>query len=159
MDHSPPSDENAARDHMRVTVLHRGVPIGAAELAMRRSHAIGRLRPLPGYDAIRLMVRDASRARTNFGYMPPGPGPAGGVNEAGEMAARAAFDRVAALSRELELRDERGALIPTEQIWLFDWGRRPEISLVADLSTAEAATSARIHPRPHDDAGSGPAPD
>jgi hypothetical protein len=139
---------------MRVTILHQGIPIGVGDLAVDGTFAGGEVNPLPGYKAIQPTVRQAWRAMSNLGYLPPGPGAAGGVNTAGDAAGREAFERAAVVSRALELRDARGALIPTEWVELTDGGEGSDVSLMAEISIAAAAAPARPRPHPRGDADS-----
>ena len=139
---------------MCVTVLHRGVPIGVEDLAVDGTFAGGEIDPLPGYTEIRPTVRDAWRAMSNLGYLPPGPGAVGGVNTTGAAAGREAFERAAVVSRTLELRDALGALVPTKWVELTDAGEGSVVSLMAEISIAAAAAPARLRPHPRGDADS-----
>src|SRR5689334_5719044 len=122
---------------MRVTVLHRGVPIGEGELALDERLVGGDFAALPGYEGIRPVVRAADRTRANLGFLPPGDAAAGGVNAAGDAAGRAALDRAEVLLAELELREARGGALAHE--WLDLWDAPGGFGLMAERGAAPAA--------------------
>ncbi len=137
---------------MRVTVLHKGEPIGVADLSVEPPFAFGRLDPLPGYDALRPVFQEEARALRNCGFLPPDGGAVGGVDAAGDAAGRAAIARAAAVCRELELRDATGAVVAMESIGVSDWYDRSEIDLHCFLPDDDAGVPARTRPAPRADA-------
>jgi hypothetical protein len=129
---------------MRVTVLHRGEPIGTADLSIEPPFALGTLEPFSAYDALRPVFREQSRAMRNYGFLPPGDGEVGGADAACDAAGQAAFARAAAVCRELEFRDAEGAVVPMKSIGISDWYERSEISVDAFLPDAGGGVPARI---------------
>ena len=89
---------------MRFFISHLGVPIGEVDLTTTET-AIGELVAAPGYDAIRPTIRAASEALWAVGFL---------GNSTGNDFDPAAFSRAQALS--LELRDDRGAFVPSDFI-------------------------------------------
>ena len=87
---------------MRYTVLHRGVPLGFAELAPGEL-AAGTFVPLPTLASIRNTVRKGSQALLALGFF-------GAATEAGRNGVGDALRAAAAL--EFELMNEAGNLIP-----------------------------------------------
>jgi hypothetical protein len=141
---------------MRVTVHHRGVPVGTVILRLGGPLAMGDVEPLPGYAALQPTLRAGGRVEANLGYLPPEGHAVGGVDAAGEAAGRAALARVDALSRELELRDARGALVPTAWVELTDVPGGRGVWLVAELTIAPAGAPAALHEPPLSDADAAP---
>jgi hypothetical protein len=121
---------------MRITVLHRGEPIGTADLTIDPPFALGTLEPFRAYDALRPIFREQTRAMRNFGFLPPGDGAVGGVDAVGDAAGQAAFARGEAMCRELEFRDAEGAVVSMESIGISDWDERSEINIHAFLPIA-----------------------
>ena len=119
------------------TITHRGVPIGSAEIESTDERAAVAVAPLPGYEAIRSIVRAASvalRATT-----------AGSGDQ--ESLSRGALQRGAELGRDLELLDHRGELVPTDFIELGEWpGEEPEVRAWIGFRGVPAARAARRSP-------------
>jgi len=90
---------------MRYSISHLGVPIGDVDLSPTET-AVGELVPVAGYSAIEETVRAGSRALWAAGFL--------SVNGAGAEVDPVALGRAAALT--LELRDDRGALVPADFI-------------------------------------------
>jgi hypothetical protein len=137
---------------MRITVLHRGTPIGVADLSVEPPFAFGRLEPLPSYETLRPVFQEEARALRNCGFLPPDGGAVGGVDAEGDAAGKAAVARAAAVCRELELRDAAGAVVAMESIGVSDWYDRSEIELHGFLSDDHTGAAARIRPAPRGDA-------
>ena len=128
---------------MRYTITHRGVPIGEAELDLGPDLAVGAMRPLPAYAAVRPLVRAATDALRGLGFLGP---PADPVSS---DAGRAALQRGATLGRALELRDARGALVTADFVELMDWpGAESEVTAWVRAREAPAAVPARERPGP-----------
>jgi hypothetical protein len=101
------------------TLLFRGAAIGTVDFQTDGEIGGGPITPLPGFEAVRGALEAASRALANLGYLPPVGQAVGGVNASGDRAGRDALARAQAICDELELRDERGALTPTDWINVF----------------------------------------
>ena len=135
------------------TILHRGVPVGQLELAELPAGAGGArvsasVTPLAGYDAIRPLVRAASRAGAALAVGADTPG-------LRQFASAAALERNVALGAALELRDAAGALVPTDSIELTEWpGGRPELAATLGLRGGHAGVPAPHRSPPGEDAGS-----
>ena len=89
---------------MRFVIAHLGVPIGHVELPPTE-RAVGELTPADSYLAIRETIRAASQVLWANGFLGDGTGIAFDTSS---------LARAQALS--LELRDERGAFVPTDFI-------------------------------------------
>ena len=92
-----------------VVVTHHGVPLGRVE-ALRLTTtdlAVGELECLSAYDALRPTIREASRSLWSVGFLASGM-------DVTRMAPAPAAVRERAAELELELRDEQGALVPTD---------------------------------------------
>ena len=120
------------------TITHRGVPVGNVALPPSGARVTVAVAPLPGYEAIRPLVRRASRALYAVALGAPGtpvPRP---------LASETTLGRAAELGRVLELRDAAGALVPTDFIDLTDWpGGAPEVAAIIGLRDSHAQ-----HPAP-----------
>jgi hypothetical protein len=115
------------------TLTHRGVPIGTVELPPTGERVTVAVTPLPGYDALRPLVRLASHALSGVALNAPGD-PA-----LPPVASTLALERGAELGRALELRDGAGALMPTDFIDLSEWpGGAPEVAAVIGLRDTHA---------------------
>ena len=132
---------------MYVTVLHRGVPIGAGELALDDPMGLGDLDPLPAYDSIRAIVRAADRTRRNRGFLPSGDAEVAERTRVEVEAGQRALVRLAALQLHLELRDARGALLATEWIHIWD-GDGVRFAAIVAFRAAPAAVPALRHTLP-----------
>ena len=122
-----------------LTITHHGVPIGLIELLPAEERITIGVQPLPGYVPLQELVRAASRALADTALSRPTPADA-------QFAF--ALRRGVELGRELELRDEAGALVPTDYIELTDWpGGEPEIAALIRLRDAHAGAHARVAPR------------
>jgi hypothetical protein len=139
---------------VRFTITHRGVPVGDVELDFGGDElTVGLVRPLAGYAAVRPIVRAATDALRNDGF----PGLA--ADPVSPSVGEGALGRNAALGRALELRDERGALVPTDFIDLAEWpGEATEITTWVRVRHAAAAVPAAGRP-PRGAAPEGARPD
>jgi hypothetical protein len=115
------------------TITHRGVPVGTVELPPSGERIAVAVTTLSGYEAIRPLVRRASRALSAIVLgAPVGPGPR-------PLASETALGHAAELGRALELRDSAGALVPTDFIDLTDWpGGAPEVAAMIGLRDSHA---------------------
>jgi hypothetical protein len=132
---------------MRVSVLYLGHEIGVTELDITPMFASGTLETFPAYDAIRPILRDASRATRNMGYLPPGNGSVGGIDAAGDAAGQRAFALASEVCGAIELHDDQGHTVSTNWIELVDWDDDTDVCLIAELPDAEASVGARLPPR------------
>ena len=124
------------------TITYRGVPTGTVVLPPSGERIAVGVTPLSGYDAIRPLVRQASRALSAVAL-----GARGG-SELRPLASETALGRGAELGRALELRDRAGALVPTDFIDLTDWpGGTPEVAALIGLRNSHAREPA-IAPAP-----------
>jgi hypothetical protein len=139
------------------TVLFRGAPIGTLRAKLAGALCGGNLTPLPGFDAVRSTIADASRALANYGFLPAAGEIAGEVSDQASAAGEAAFAAAQALSNQLELRDARGQLVHTDWINVFG-GRTPEdsIAVMAALHQAPSATPASLTEPRRADSGTEP---
>jgi len=124
----------------RFTLLFRGATVGMLDSDMVDSMLGGNLSPLPGFEALRATISDASRALANHGFLPPAGALSRGVSQGGSEAAGAAFADAQALCEELELRDARGQLVPTD--WINVFGGRTADDPITVLATIRQAPSA-----------------
>ena len=122
---------------MQFTITHHGVPVGTTECTLEGERLVVGVRPLPGYAAIRPLVRAASLALAE-------------VALAGAQPVEIpALRRGAELGRALELRDEAGALVPVDYVELTEWpGGNPEVAAMLRLRDAHAAVPAPVRPTP-----------
>jgi hypothetical protein len=122
---------------VQFTITHHGVPVGTTEFTMAGERLVVAVRPLPGYTAIRPLVRAASVALAGVAL--------GGTQPVESGALR----RAAELGRALELRDEAGALVPVDYVELTEWpGGHPAVAAMLRLRDAHAAVPATVHPPP-----------
>ena len=128
----------------RFTVLFRGVAIGFLDDATVGGTLMADLSPLPGLEAVRQTLGDASRAFANFGFLPAKGEVAGGVSREGAAAGEAAFASARAVCEELELRDSKGGLVPAEVDYVFG-GRTDDepFTLAASIDEANSAVPTR----------------
>jgi hypothetical protein len=136
------------------TLLFRGAPIGTVRGTVADWVGGGDVLPLPSFDAVRAALADASRVLANYGFLPAAGEFAGGVTLEGEQAGAVALAAAQAICDELELRDGRGRLVPTDWINVFG-GRTPEesISVMFTIEHDPAGTPARSPHRPENDSG------
>jgi len=120
------------------TITHQGVPIGNVELDPAQTRSAAAVAPLPAYDAIRPIVLAASLALR-----------AAAVSTGdADVVSRSALDRGAALGKDLELRDARGELVPTDFIELAEWpGEDPEVRAWVGIRGVAAGRPAAPAPR------------
>lgn len=142
---------------MEFTVLFRGAPIGRLHGRLDGDLCGGDLVPLPGFDAVRGVIADASRALVNHGFLPPTGESAGGVSEEADRAGQTTLAAAQELSNHLELRDAHGQLVHTDWINIFG-ARTPEdsITVMATLHQEPSAIPATL-PEPRRE-GSGTEP-
>ena len=139
------------------TVLFRGAPIGRLRGQSSDDLYSGDLVPLPGFDAVRTVIADASRALANYGFLPSPGELVGGVGDEGSGAGEVAFAAAQELSKQLELRDTRGQFVHTDWINVFG-ARTPEdsITVIAALHQAPSATPAALPELLREDSGTEP---
>ena len=122
---------------MQFTITHHGVPVGTTEFTLEGERIVVGVRPLPGYAAIRPLVRAASVALAEVAFAGAQP------------VETAALRQGAELGRALELRDEAGALVPVDYVELTEWpGGNPEVAAMLRLRDAHAAVPALVRRAP-----------
>ncbi len=137
---------------VRYTIEHRGVPVGIIEPKTLDDLTAADVQPLPGYEAIRTVVRAGTAALQNLGFLGP----------AAELASAdrgdAALGAAAALGRQLELRDERGEPVAVDCVDLTDWpGAESEVIAFITFRDAQTPVPAPLHPpEPREKNGSRP---
>lgn len=126
---------------MRYTIEHQGVPVGIVEVMPGAELTAADVQPLPGYAAIQPLVRTATDALRNLGFIGPVAEPTSSARGADALAA------AGALGGRLELRDERGAMVPVEAIDLTDWpGSENEVVAFITFGDAGATVPAPLRP-------------
>jgi hypothetical protein len=118
---------------VRVIVLYRGMVIGTGDLTVAGRLAAGEISGLPGYRAIRPVVRAAERVRCGLEHEPTGDDDVG-------PAALARLDAFAAVAADLDVRDAGGTPLLAEWIALWDYANG--FRLMAELTHLPAATYA-----------------
>ena len=124
-----------------IVVTHHGVPLGRIE-ALRLTTddlAVGELECLSAYDALRPTIREASRSLWSVGFL------ASGVDVT-RMSPAAEEVRQRAAELALELRDARGALIPTDFVNIVERPFEDRPVVFARLRLASAADRAVLTP-------------
>lgn len=137
------------------TIVHRGVPIGTTNIALRPDtdvpdwfeFSLLDFNPLPAFESVAPVVRLASRALANLGFLGPAADPAS--NAAGQEAhamARAFWD-------DLELVDPRGNPVGGGVVWLIEMTFGAQTSYWLDIKLDEGDTPVpaavrRAPPRP-----------
>ena len=131
---------------VRYTIEHRGVPVGIIEPKALDDLTAADVQPLPGYEAIRPVVRDGTVALRNLGFLGPAAEPVSADRGA------AALGAAAALGRQLELRDERGEPVAVDCVDLTDWpGAESEVVAFITFRDAQTPVSAPLQsPAPRD---------
>lgn len=126
----------------RIDVIHQGVPVGRLGNPRLTTGdlVVGELELLAGYDALRPTIWAVSRSLWSVGFL------ASGLDVSRmSPAPPEVLERAAAL--ELELRDEYGALIPTDFVNIVE---RPFVEMrpvvFARLRLAPAAEEALVLP-------------
>ena len=127
----------------RIDVIHQGVPVGrVGNLRLTTGDlVVGELERLDGYDALRPTIWAVSRSLWSVGFLASGldvsrmsPSPPEVLERAAEL--------------ELELRDEYGALVPTDFVNVIE---RPFVEMppvvFARLRLAPAAEGALLFRR------------
>jgi hypothetical protein len=133
------------------TITYRGAPIGTLELPPAGERVAVAVTPLSGYEAIRPLVRQASRALTAVTLGTPG------APAMRPLASETTLGRAAELGRALELRDAAGALVPTDFIDLTDWpGGSPEVAAIIGLRDSHAGDPAPAPTPSMRDSNAGP---
>jgi hypothetical protein len=123
-----------------VVVSHHGVPLGRIELLRLTTGdlAVGELECLPAYDALRPTIWEVSRSLWSVGFL------ASGIDVT-RLAPAPAAVRERAAELELDLRDERGGLVPTDFVNIVE---RPLVDMppvvFARLRLASASEKAAI---------------
>ena len=125
-----------------LVVTHHGVPLGRVE-ALRLTTgdlAVGELECLPAYEALRPTIWAASRSLWSVGFLASGA-------DVTRISAAPPEVRERAAELELELRDERGALVPTDFVNIVE---RPFVDMppvvFARLRLAPASERAMVIP-------------
>ena len=125
---------------LRVVVTHHGVPLGrvnALHLTIG-DLVVGELECLPAYDALRPTIWEASRSLWSVGFFASGM-------DVTRMSPAPAEVRERAAELELELRDEKGALVPTDFVNIVE---RPFVAMppvvLARLRLAPATDGALV---------------
>ena len=121
------------------TIIHRGLPIGTASTTPRSEADPGGpfefcfldFRPLPTYEGVGPIVRLASQALANFGFL----GPA--ANPASDAAGRAAYAAAQSFWDELELADASGRPIAGRVVWFLEHTRGGQASYWVDVELDE----------------------
>ena len=112
----------------RWTITHRGVPVAVVEAAAPDQLGAVAVHPLPAFEALRPALpgvwRDAEDAATGV-HTPP----------------------AAIASDDLELRDQRGAAVPTTRLELVVTGPGSAVAFIG-FDTAAAHVGARVGTRP-----------
>ena len=126
---------------MRVTIVHQGVPIGAADLPEGRRWSGGLLEPLPAFEAIRPTIEAAAagaEVALRLLTLPAGEAPA-----ADDLAPPLddALRRAAALT--FELRDEGGLAVAAHVVRLADPGDGRGVRVRAYFRDSTAGVPAR----------------
>ena len=125
-----------------IVVTHHGVPIGRIEALHLTAGdlAVGELHCLLAYDALRPTIWEASRSLWSVGFL------ASGVDVT-RMSPAPAEVRERAAELELELRDEKGVLVPTDFVNIVE---RPFVEMppvvLARLRLAPASEAAIVIP-------------
>ena len=123
---------------MQYTVTHHDVPIGTVALTTSHGMVAGDFVPLPAYEPVRALVRDATRTLWDVGLF--GAPADGGATPDGAQAMRA-LERAASL--HLELRDALGRHVPTVFVNVLESPtRHPELTAVVRFAYAHAAVGA-----------------
>ena len=119
-------------------VMHRGVPVGRTRLTNTELTA-GELRIEPGYEAIRDLIRAASKSLWAAGFF------SAGAAAEGSQVPLDVLTRAAEL--ELELHDETGALLWTDFVNIVE---RPDAAPVVFVRVrlAPGPRTAEVHPNP-----------
>src|SRR5512132_4158255 len=140
-----------------LTLLFRGATVGTLHAEIADGLLAGDLSPRPGFEVLRAAIGDASRALTNHGFLPPAGARTGGVSQAGDKAGTAALAAAQALCEELELRDSRGQLMPTDWINVFGGRTLDEpVSVLATFDQAPSTVPAPLPPSHENDSGAEP---
>lgn len=124
---------------MRYTVQHRGVPLGTVELTAGELSA-GTLFTLPGYEAIRQTVRDASVALLQLGFY----GAAARDLNVPESSQSSSLEAAAKLV--LELRGADGEEVPTTFVNLIEPPGDARVVVLARFSHSHARVGATRTP-------------
>jgi len=121
-----------------VIVTHHGVPLGRVDPLRLTTDAlaVGELERMAAYDALRPTIWEASRSLWSVGFL------ASGIDVT-RMSPAPAEIREQAAELELELRDETGALVPTDFVNIVE---RPFVDMppvvIARLRLAPASENA-----------------
>ena len=119
---------------MRFTITHHGVPVGTVKFDPAEESVGLRVRPLPGYAAIRTIVRAMTTALRSI---TPGEGDS--------RVDTTALQRATELGQQLELRDEMGMLVPVDFIVLTEWpGLISTVVATLQLRDAHATVPALV---------------
>lgn len=94
-------------DTTQYTIELRGTPLGNVDLPPGQLTG-GTVRPLSGYANVRTLVRDATLATCNLGFLGPVSDPRS------TERANAAFEKHRTFLDALSLRDAAGAIVPCE---------------------------------------------
>ena len=103
---------------MRYSILHKGAPIGHVYLT-RGELGVGSFEPYAAYESLRDLIRAASRSLWDVGFFASGVPTVAHARVSADALSRAA-------ELDLELRDPKGALVPTDFVNIVE---RPESAL------------------------------
>jgi hypothetical protein len=134
-----------------LTIFHRGVPVGTTDTEPRSDadapdgfeFSLLDFNPLPAFESVAPVVRLASRALANLGFLGPVADPASDVaGQEAHAAARAFWD-------ELELVDSTGNPVGGRVVWLIEmtFGAQTSYWLEVALDEADTPVPARNRPR------------
>lgn len=118
---------------MQYRLFHLGVLVAQTEIDISPGNDVAaELEILPGGSRFERIVRDGSRAFSNYGYLAPNAGFFGGVTTEGDRAGQIAMQRLFRLESEVELRDADDRRI---QVKAFDaLGTNPDASTAIVVS-------------------------
>lgn len=132
------------------TIVRRGVPIGTTNTTPRPDtdarnwfeFSLLDFKPLPALQSVAPVVRLASHALANLGFLGPAADPAS------DAAGREAHAAARALWDELELVDATGNPVGGRVVWLIEMTFSGQTSywLEVELDEADAAVPAHIRP-------------
>ena len=125
---------------MRFTITYRGVPVGTVKFDPAEESVGLPVRPLPGYAAIRPIVRAMTTALLSI---TPGEGDS--------RVDATVLQRGTELGQQLELRHEMGTLVPVDFIVLTEWpGLNSTLVATLQLRDAHATVPALMQRPPVD---------
>lgn len=119
---------------MRLSVTHRGVPVGFVDLEVDDHQGVGTLEPEPAYHAIAPVLRLAgvlgARARTELLTL-----------DADATPSQPALEKAAALT--FELWDEHGVYVPATVVRLVELKTRPGVTVFVEFGRTMSSMPAQ----------------